>query len=129
MSHKKRPTALRLSLMGDYEESIRERISFVLVRDGISRKALIAEIGLDESLPYYMQDRAPMVIVCQVAEFLGVDAAWLATGKGSSERKSTVFSTGPNSPESFVRESAIVSGNRAREIHVHNYAGKDGAGR
>lgn len=129
MPYMKRPSPLRLSLLGEREAAIGDRIAFVLVRDGISRKDLARAIGLDEALPFYMQDRTPSQILCQVARFLGVCAAWLATGEGSSERIPTEFSTASKSPEYAVRESAIVSGNRAREIHVHNYAAKEGAGR
>lgn len=129
MPYMKRPSPLRLSLLGEHEETIGDRIAFVLVRDGISRKDLARAIGLDESLPYFMQDRTPIQILYQVADFLGVCAEWLAIGQGSSERKSTGFSTGAPSAESVVMESAIVAGNRARTIHVHNYAPREGAGR
>lgn len=117
-------TPLRESLL-KADHGVVDRVAFVLVRDGIPRERLIRAVGLDESYPYYAQPgRSIASIQAEVCEFLGVSLEWLLTGRESREsrRGSREFSDG----RSFVG-SALVSGNSAHSIHVHNYCPKERA--
>lgn len=112
---------LRLSVIGDRERPISDRVSFIMVRDGIDMKALEAAIDLDDRFPYYAQPHKTEVrILRDVADFLGVSFEWLVTGQGSPSKKDE------RSSQTFTG-SAVVSGNAAHSIHVHNYGPKEGA--
>lgn len=108
-------TPLRLSLIGDRERPISDRVSYILVRDGISFGDLDRAIGLNSSYAYYAQPHiSEREIIIKVAEFLDVSIDWLLSGKGApNDHKNN---------KSAFNGGSIVSGNRARSIHVHNYA-------
>lgn len=112
---------LRSSLDDEKSQDITARIAFILVRDGIPRKALISALDLDHSKPYWEQNRAPLDILHEVAVFLGVSLDWLITGKGRNTRE-PVESSRPLRPLQSFQRSAVVKGNKAHVINVNNYA-------
>lgn len=116
-------TILAFSVLGPQESEINDRIAYILIRDGKSRQSLNEYLNLDDDLPYYHQKRPVFSILQATADFLGVSFEWLATGNGSPESKTIYLSQSPT-----ISGSAIVSGNQAGSIHVHNYQENKGGG-
>lgn len=110
-------TVLQRSLLVA-DSCVIDRVSFILVRDGIPRERLERAIGLDKEYPYFAQPgRSIASIQVDVADFLGVSVEWLLTGHGRSERIK------PNEKTSGAfLGSVMVSGNQAHTINVNNYA-------
>ena len=105
-------TQLRRSLNDDKSQDITARIAFILVRDGIPRRALISALNLDDTKPYFEQDRPPLDILHEVAVFLGVSTDWLISGVGRNTREAA--------PAAAFDQCAVVQGAQADSIYVSN---------
>lgn len=108
-------SALHISIADEHSQAITDRIGYILVRDGIPRASLVRAINLDHDLPYYEQEKKPLEIVVEVADFLGVSVDWLLTGKGRNTRL-------PEPSGERYDRSAAVKGNQAETINVFNYS-------
>ena len=102
------------SLNNDIAKSIYDRIAYILVRDGIPRAALEAAVPIDKNKPFYEQTRPPFIVLHEVAVFLGVSTDWLISGKGPNTRIT-------DGSENYIG-SAVLKGNQAKIINVHNHA-------
>lgn len=107
-------TVLQRSLSTKKVEEIYTRISYILVRDGLPFDALKLALDLDEDLPFFAQpDRSSLDILYEAAQFLGVSTDWLISGKGRNTRVNEGL-------ENYAG-SAVLKGNQAEVITVHNY--------
>ena len=102
------------SINNEIAKSIYDRIAYILVRDGIPRAALEAAIPIDKTRPFYEQPRPPFILLHEVAVFLGVSTDWLISGNGRNTRIA-------DGSENYF-ESAVLKGNQAKIINVHNHA-------
>ena len=110
-------TPLRLSVIGERERPVSDRVSYILVRDGLDSHALERSLALDDRFPYYCQPhKSEFTILREVADFLGVSFDWLVTGKGSPDREQAH----PAPPAVVAVDSVIVAHNAARSIRVEN---------
>lgn len=108
-------TVLQRSLSTKKVEEIYARISYILVRDGLPFDSLKLALALDEGLPFFAQpDRSSLDILYEAAQFLGVSTDWLISGKGRNTRVHEGF-------ENYAG-SAVLKGNQAEIINVHNHA-------
>lgn len=109
-------TVLQRSLSSKKSSEIFTRISYILVRDNLPLDALKDTLALDEDLPFFAQpNRCALDILYDAAQFLGVTTDWLISGKGRN--------TWVNAGSENYAGSAVLKGNQAEIINVHNYTG------
>ena len=108
-------TVLQRSLSSKKGAEIYSRISYIMVRDNLPFDSLKNELALDDDLPFFAQPgRTALDILYEAAQFLGVSTDWLISGKGRNTRV--------NEGSENYAGCAVLTGNQAEIINVHNHA-------